>query len=129
MRYSAPRCHHHPCRLLTDVSGRIIPNVVESVLEGHTGNVKCIDFLGEAGQFLVSGSSDHTVRIWPTTPPSATSVTTNTMESGRQQALFVSGEHTARVWDVVSSRNGQLVASASADSTIKVCVYVREKET
>lgn len=72
---------------------------------GHTGNVKCVDFVGEDGKWIASGSSDNTVRIWD-------------LESA--QILSVLEGHTSRVWDVASNKSGARVASASGDGTVKV---------
>ena len=45
-----------PHRLLEDYSPFVIPNEQHHVMEGHLGNVKCVEFLGDQGNRLVSGS-------------------------------------------------------------------------
>jgi COMPASS component SWD3 len=42
--------------LLSDYSCLIVPNAIKSIFSGHTGNVKCVEFLGNDGKYLVSGS-------------------------------------------------------------------------
>ena len=72
---------------------------------GHAGNVKCVDFVGDDGKWIVSGSSDNTVRIWDLETASVISV----LEG-----------HASRIWDVSSMKSGGRVASASGDGTVKV---------
>ncbi|OAJ37621.1 hypothetical protein, variant 1 [Batrachochytrium dendrobatidis JEL423] len=91
--------------LLQDYSSLVVPNTVKSVFSGHTGNIKCVEFVGEDGKQIVSGSSDNTCRVWHT-------------ETGVQMGILEG--HTSRIWDVTSTLNGNYVASASGDSTIKV---------
>ena len=43
-------------RLLEDYSPFVIPNAQHREFTGHTGNVKCVEFLGEQGDRLASGS-------------------------------------------------------------------------
>lgn len=83
----------------------MIPNAVGATLTGHQGNVKCIEFLGEEGKKIISGSSDNTLRIWDT-------------ESA--QCLDVLQGHRSRIWDLSSTYSGDFVASASGDSTVKI---------
>ncbi|KAI9246205.1 WD40-repeat-containing domain protein [Sporodiniella umbellata] len=91
--------------LLDDYSGFVIPNAIRATLKGHEGNVKCIEFIGEEGKKIVSGSSDNTLRIWET-------------ETGR--CLDVLESHRSRIWDVSSTQLGEFVASASGDATVKI---------
>ena len=125
----------HFVRLLQDYTSLIIPNAVRATLIGHKGNVKCVEFVGEAGREIVSGSrytivfkvevlllpsllsslltvllrlsvySDNTIRVWDT-------------ETSKQLAVFEG--HESRIWDVSSNKNGTIISSASGDSTIKV---------
>lgn len=74
-------------------------------MKGHQGNVKCIEFIGEEGKKVVSGSSDNTLRLWET-------------ETGRCLDVFES--HRSRIWDLSSTRQGDFVASASGDATVKI---------
>lgn len=42
--------------LLQDYTSLVIPNQVRHTFEGHTGNVKCADFVGDEGLYIISGS-------------------------------------------------------------------------
>ncbi|KAJ3292410.1 hypothetical protein HDU76_007166, partial [Blyttiomyces sp. JEL0837] len=90
--------------LLQDYQSLIIPNAVRHSFVGHRGNVKCVDFVGDLGQYIISGSSDNTCRIW---------------ETDTAECRAVLEGHSARIWDVSSNRAGTFVASASGDSTVK----------
>ncbi|KAJ3217881.1 hypothetical protein HK099_005307 [Clydaea vesicula] len=91
--------------ILEDYVSLIIPNKLRHTFYGHQGNVKCVGFVGDDGNMLMSGSSDNTVRIWDT-------------ESSN--CLGVLEGHSSRVWDVDSNKSGEMVASASADGTVKL---------
>lgn len=92
----------------------MIPNAVGATLTGHQGNVKCIEFIGEEGKRIVSGSSDNTLRIWDT-------------ESA--QCLDILHGHRSRIWDLSTTRQGEFVASASGDSTVKIWNLKNTKAT
>ena len=51
-----PVPHRAFCSLLEDYSPFVIPNAQHRMMEGHQGNVKCVEFLGEEGHRLASGS-------------------------------------------------------------------------
>ncbi|KAI8331441.1 WD40-repeat-containing domain protein [Choanephora cucurbitarum] len=89
--------------LLDDYSSFVIPNALCASLEGHTGNVKCISFLGAEGERIVSGSSDNTLRIWDTETA---------------ECLHILQGHRSRIWDVSTTQ--ELIASASGDATVKI---------
>ena len=91
--------------LLEDYTSFVIPNAVGATLTGHQGNVKCIEFIGEEGKKIVSGSSDNTLRIWDT---------------ASAQCLDVLQGHRSRIWDLSTTHQGDFVASASGDSTVKI---------
>lgn len=109
--YQIEFSHYHPrlrskvCSLIEDYQSFVVPNVVKSIFQGHTSNVKSIDFLGSAGQYLASGSSDRTIRIW---------------DIGSAVCLQTLQGHNSRVWDVKASLSGRLLASASGDSTLRL---------
>jgi len=123
-------------RLLEDYSPFVIPNEQHHVMEGHLGNVKCVEFLGDQGNRLVSGSrsvrrtrgaaarnrganaahrkptfvwsgrrSDNTVRVW---------------DIDSAQCVATLRGHSSRVWDLAPNRNGDVVASASGDGSVRV---------
>jgi len=52
------------------------------VLTGHTGSVLCLQF---AENIIMSGSSDHTVRVWNID----TGVTINTLVHHRDSVLYL----------------------------------------
>ena len=103
-------------RLLEDYSSTVIPNKECHSFQGHTGNVKCVEFVGERGERLISGSrcvivsllkqqSDNTCRIW---------------DSNTAECLSILKGHSGRIWDVSTNQSGTIAASASGDSLIKV---------
>lgn len=74
------------------------------VLTGHPDGVLALAFSGD-GRWLVSGSSDQTVRIW---------------EVATGRAAHVLAGHTGQVMSVSFSPDGRLLASGSSDRTIKL---------
>ena len=91
--------------ILSEYECFVVPNVQRHAMTGHTGNVKCIVFVGDDGLELASGSSDNTVALWGT-------------DSGSRVGVLTG--HTSRVWDVAASRTGALLASASGDGTVRL---------
>eukprot|EP01027_Heterolobosea_sp_BB2_P009061 GEZU01013406.1.p1 GENE.GEZU01013406.1~~GEZU01013406.1.p1 ORF type:complete len:568 (+),score=81.26 GEZU01013406.1:190-1893(+) len=91
--------------LLTDYSCYVVPNALHKTFKGHKENVKCVTFVGDSGNFIASGSSDNTVRLW------------NSQTGG---ALHVLEGHSSRVWDITTTKTGNLLASASGDSSVKI---------
>lgn len=91
--------------LLTDYTSFVIPNDTYRIFSGHKNNVKCAAFVGEEGNSIVTGSSDNTLRLW-------------NINSARSQSVMFG--HTSRIWSVDSSRNGDILASASGDGTVKI---------
>ena len=72
-------------------------------MSGHTGGVNSVVF-SKDGQQIISGSDDHTIRVW--------NVTTGTMEG-----VPLTG-HTDWVNSVAFSQDGQQIISGSCDGTI-----------
>mmetsp|Transcript_37641 Transcript_37641/g.150106 ORF Transcript_37641/g.150106 Transcript_37641/m.150106 type:complete len:603 (-) Transcript_37641:890-2698(-) len=91
--------------VLEDYECFVLPNALRHSFRGHKGNIKSIAFCGEEGQLIVSGSSDNTVGVWDT-------------ETGENRA-FLRG-HTARVWDVATTRRGELIGSCSGDGSVRL---------
>lgn len=95
--------------LLHDHTPLFVPNTVYKTFKGHKANVKCARFVGDAGDMIVSGSSDNTCRVWKTSTG---------------DCLGVLNGHTSRIWDVCSKTDGSFIASASGDSTVKVGIRI-----
>lgn len=91
--------------ILEDFEFVVVPNCRMHRFLGHSGNVKCVTFLGEEGCSLVSGSSDNTVRVWQTA-------------SGCCKTVLRG--HRSKVWDVSATANGRMLASGSGDGFIRV---------
>lgn len=72
--------------------------------QGHQAGINSVVYSPD-GQFLASGSDDHTVRLWQVS------------DTGRVQVL---AGHTDWVWSVAYSPDGTLLASASRDNTVRV---------
>ena len=112
--YQIEFSRHHPkntpqvSTILEDYTPFLIPNTEKARLTGHTANVKCIEFLGENWDYLASGSSDNTVKIWD-------------VPKGTCQATLTG--HTSRIWDLSSTNKGVFVASASGDGTVRVRIF------
>ncbi|KAF8836814.1 WD40 repeat-like protein [Paxillus ammoniavirescens] len=73
------------------------------VLEDRDDWARCVCFYADESK-VVSGSSDHTLRIWD-------------RKTGAAQVL--SG-HTGWVWDVDVSRDGKMIVSGSSDKTVRI---------
>ncbi|KAG0171159.1 hypothetical protein DFQ30_001382 [Apophysomyces sp. BC1015] len=91
--------------LLENYTSFVIPNAAGATLAGHRGNIKCVEFVGEEGRRIVSGSSDNTLRIWDTETA---------------ECIDVLEGHRSRVWDVSTTRLGDFVSSAGGDGTVKI---------
>jgi WD40 repeat protein len=92
--------------LLVDYQSLVIPNAEKAVMRGHGANVKVVEFVGEEGHRVASGSSDHSIRLWDV--------------SSSTSAAVYENAHSARIWDLSSSRTGKSLASASGDGTLKL---------
>jgi WD40 repeat protein len=79
------------------------------LLHGHVGKVYAVAF-SQDGQMIISGSGDHTIRVWDT----ITSRPIRTISGGWWLG------HADLVCAVTSSPDGQIFASGSWDKTIKL---------
>eukprot|EP00122_Pirum_gemmata_P007589 Pgem_evm1s6968 len=50
------KINHRIESIIDDFEPLVIPNTCKFNLTGHSENVKCVDFVGEEGRYLVSGS-------------------------------------------------------------------------
>lgn len=78
--------------------------LAETPLTGHVEYPNDAEF-DATGQFIISGSSDTTVRVW-------------SLQNG--QELYTLTGHVGSVRDVTFSNDGLLAASASSDDTIRI---------
>ncbi|KAJ2520744.1 hypothetical protein H4217_001845 [Coemansia sp. RSA 1939] len=109
--YQIESCQYHAesiplvSSLLSDYAPVVVPNTEQRAFVGHLGNVKCTEYVGAHGNFVASGSSDNTIRIWDT-------------ESS--ECLATLRGHTSRIWDICVDRMGTTLISASGDCTVKI---------
>lgn len=94
----------------------MIPNCCLRSLRGHRANIKAVIW---SGSRLITGSSDHTIRIWPTYRPEDVNNSTHAGVSTAPSPVVLEG-HDGRVWDFAVSKAGSTLASASGDATLKV---------
>ena len=90
--------------LLHDFETFVVPNACYRTYEGHIGNIKCAEWVGD-GKRIISGSSDSRILIW-------------NAESGEKVGVL-EGHH-GRVWEVSCNRSGTGCVSGSADGLVKV---------
>ncbi len=141
-----------PSELALDSSARA--NKELFVLSGHRKGLNSIAFSPD-GSFVVTGSPDHTARIWDTTTGLEKFILaghTNTVSSvavtpDSSKVVTGSDDHTARIWnaktgaliatleghelwvhDVAVSPNGRFIVTASEDETVRIWDTMTGKE-
>eukprot|EP00301_Raphidiophrys_heterophryoidea_P020228 c4976_g1_i1.p1 GENE.c4976_g1_i1~~c4976_g1_i1.p1 ORF type:complete len:617 (+),score=149.73 c4976_g1_i1:115-1851(+) len=92
--------------LLEDYHCDAVPNTCRHVIRGFDDSIKSICFGSKDRQCLYSGSGDGKIRV-------------HDVEQGRVISTLP-GSHKARVWSLAASSSAALLASASADSTVKI---------
>ncbi|PVU98683.1 hypothetical protein BB559_001374 [Furculomyces boomerangus] len=91
--------------ILVDYEPIIVPNTAKTTFTGHQANAKCVAYVGDDGDFVASGSSDNTIKLW-------------NVETG--ECISTLYGHTSRVWDLCIDKAGSTLFSASGDRTVKV---------
>jgi COMPASS component SWD3 len=140
--------------LLDDFKCFVVPNAPRHIFRTPTTNVKTISFVGSAGWRIASASDDSVVCLWDShgrdlsAPVSASDASTSTpatsstsrcrhrgaVEADRARydrgarCRTHAGAHRARIWQLSSSSDGGLVASASGDGSLKVWDVQAESE-
>lgn len=117
--------------LFQDFQSVGVPNRVHSTFVGHKYNVKCVEFIGDDGLFLASGSSDKSVLIWKTKENDTLefdsdgedeeyndSFMENQDKTSLPECVIVG--HNSRVWDLSSDKTGEWLASGAGDGTIRL---------
>ncbi|OMJ26814.1 putative WD repeat-containing protein [Smittium culicis] len=91
--------------LLEDYEPPVVPNTMKYIYSGHKSNIKSVTFIGEDGDFIASGSSDNTIKIW-------------NVETSK--IVCTLNGHTSRIWDLCVDKSGSTLFSASGDKTVKI---------
>ena len=84
--------------------GTLEPGKEIKIMEGHTNGVTCVA-VTQDGRHIVSGSKDHTVRIWQ-------------LASGKE--IHQLEGHTRTVTSVAVTPDGHNIVSGSDDKTVRV---------
>jgi WD40 repeat protein/transcriptional regulator with XRE-family HTH domain len=86
-----------------------------SILQGHTNGVQCVRYSPD-GQLLASGCRDGAIRLWSNYLSQNRSSKPNIITS----SIKLLQGHTDWVWNIAFSPDGQWLASASLDSTLRL---------
>ncbi|MDX2213596.1 MAG: NB-ARC domain-containing protein [Oculatellaceae cyanobacterium bins.114] len=92
-------------------------------LKGHSRGVRSVAF-SPNGQLLASGSSDKTIKLWDVSKLASQAEASYSSECSSEQrelqCLSTLADHIGWVWSVAFNKEGQVLASASGDHTIKL---------
>lgn len=94
-----------------------------AVLNGHEGDVKCVEFApshgqwGDGDEILLSGSYDDTIKVWAE-------------DAGDWYCAASISAHTSTVWSLAAAPGGSRLISGSADHSIGIfkCYTNKEKK-
>mmetsp|Transcript_25218 Transcript_25218/g.49335 ORF Transcript_25218/g.49335 Transcript_25218/m.49335 type:complete len:534 (-) Transcript_25218:140-1741(-) len=91
--------------LLSDVTSYALPSTLKHTLQGHHMDVKSVVFLGTAGDFFASGSSDKTIRVWHT---------------GTGKCKSTLAGHTSKIWTLACDSQGRTLLSGGANGRVRI---------
>lgn len=97
--------------------------ILDLRLMGHIGQVNCCDFCPHNEELIATGGEDHTVRLWDLAdvePGSTAAKESRKNPSGLNLAHFTLKGHEGGVAAVRFIGDGQLLASGSKDSGIRI---------
>ncbi|MFD6394955.1 caspase family protein, partial [Nocardia sp. NPDC060259] len=138
-RFHAPQQHHQLNRTLTWqpqwATGNLTHHAHRVTLTGHTDSVRAVACTVVDGDpVAVTGSDDHTVRVWDLTSGTERATLTGhtglvtavacTMIDGDPVAVTTSYDHTVRVWDLTSGTERATLTGHTHWVTAVACTMI-----
>jgi len=120
-----PKLQPKVTTLLNDYTSFVVPNAAKHVFSNGCENAKTLTFVGGAGTTIACAAADNAVCVWSVNNDRKSSENDELKPSTSRRIL---GHHRARVWQLSSTNNGQYIASASGDSTIKIWNTLAEND-